>query len=269
MTEATREVLEIPIADILQNQFQPRSKFDENKLQELANSIRVHGVLQPIVVTRFIDKYRLVLGERRTRAAKLAGFTHIPAIVCEVGEEELLELALIENIQRQDLSPLEEARAYSFMVNEFKLTHREISERVGKSRPYISNLLRLLSLPEYVKNELEIGILSVGHARAVLALEGEKSRLKAWIHIKDKAMSVRQAEDYVASLLKLQRSAAKVGKYDGIIDSDWRELINTLSSQLNADIRINTSQGKLEFHYKNVEELEKIVEYLMGLVEYE
>ena len=178
-------------------------------------------------------------------------------------------MALIENVQRQDLNPLEEARAYYFLIEEFKLTHKEISERVGKSRPYISNLLRLLSLPEYVKNDIEAGVLSVGHARAILALDGEKSQLKAWLHVKDRAMSVRQTEDYVTSLLRIQKSAVKTGKYDAIIDPDWQELINGLASKLNADIRINATQGKLEFHYKNVEELEKIVEYLVGLVEYE
>ena len=263
-------VTEISIDEIFNNPFQPRNYFDSEKLSELAESIKIHGILEPVIVVKAPEGYRLVAGERRTRAAKLAGFKAVPAIVRDFSSQEIVELALIENIQRQDLNPLEEAEALSFLINEFKLTHKEAASRIGRSRSYITNCLRILALPDAVKKDLAAGGISFGHARALLALNNERAEIKAWIHIKKNHLSVRKAESYISSILDASGRKAVSESVHESINSDWEELLDGLRLKFNADIRLHETEkgkGRLEFVFQSYEELEKLAENLVNLLE--
>ncbi|MBQ7502341.1 ParB/RepB/Spo0J family partition protein [bacterium] len=260
-----QHIIEIPINKILSNPFQPRLDFNEDKLNELAESIKLHGVLQPVIVTEAGDGYRLIAGERRTRAAALAGLAVVPAIVRSLNSQDMLEWALIENIQRQDLNPIEEAKALSFLSMEFKLTHKEIADRVGRSRSYVTNALRLLSLPEAVKSDLEAGILSCGHARCLLSLDNCRAQLKAWNCIKSKKLSVRETEKYINSLCALKDSIRRE-KDNNKLDADWQSVIDSLRGSLNVEINLkyrSDGSGKLELCFKNQEELENLIEHFI------
>jgi ParB family chromosome partitioning protein len=188
------DVIRIPLRLVRPNPYQPRARFSEEALAELAETIRVHGVIQPILVRRDGDRYLLVAGERRLRAAERAGLQAIPAIVREVDERQMLEMALVENLQREEINPVEAARAYQRLAEEFGLTQAEIAQRAGKSRAVIANTLRLLQLPESVLQEIESGELSEGHARALLLLPEPKDRLALCEHILRNGLSVREAE---------------------------------------------------------------------------
>jgi len=265
-------VLEIPLEDLRENPLQPRRHFDEERLAELADSVRVHGVVQPVVVTRAAEGYRLVVGERRCRAARLAGLETIPALVRELADQQVLEIALIENLQREDLNPIEEAQAFSYLLREHELTHEQLAERLGCSRPAISNALRLLSLPEEVRTDLQAGVLSPGHARTVLALQGDPARLDAWRQIRDRGLSVRQAEDLVARLLEGTPKGIKASRPVTGLDADWQEVVDQLQRDLGAEVRILSKangRGRLELHYRDQEELERLVEVLVYLGERE
>lgn len=255
-------VIQIPLSLVKQNPLQPRQKFDEAKLQELADSIKIHGVIQPVVVTKSPDGYRLVVGERRFRAAKLAGLDTIPALIREFADQQMLEVALIENLQREDLNPIEEAKAFSYLLKEHDLTHEQLSERLGCSRPAISNSLRLLNLSEEIRADLEAGILKPGHARAVLAIENEALRAQAWKVIKDKDMSVRQTEEYVNSLLTVKPQESGED-HKPRLSPDFQNLVMELSRQYGTDIRIKpkkNGKGHIEFHYANNREMERLLE---------
>lgn len=257
-------IVEIPVSKILSNPFQPRLDFNEEKLKELAESIRVHGVLQPVIVAEAGEGYRLIAGERRTRAAALAGLTVIPAVIRNLNNQDMLEWALIENIQRQDLNPVEEAKALSFLFTEFKLTHREIADRVGRSRSYVTNALRLLSLPEAVKADLEAGVLSCGHARCLLSLDSGRAQLKAWSCIKSKKLSVRETEKYISSLTALKDRIRKADADKP--DADWQLIIEGLRRSLNVDVKLkyrSDGSGRLELGFKNQRELENIIEHFI------
>jgi len=262
-------ILEIPLAELRENPLQPRRHFDEDRLAELAESIRLHGVVQPGVVTRSIEGFRLVVGERRCRAARLAGLETIPALVRELADQQVLEIALIENLQREDLNPIEEAQAFSYLLREHELTHEQLAERLGCSRPAISNALRLLTLPDEVRADLESGVLTPGHARAVLALDDEARRLAAWREIRERNLSVRQAEELVAS------RAAGEGRKPGVrsaprLSPDWLEVQDQLQQHLGTEVRIQPKaggKGRVELHYRDAEELERLVELLVYLGE--
>src|SRR5574344_1188693 len=194
-------VVELKVSDIRSNPYQPRKNFDEKALQELADSIKQSGVFQPIIVRRSTIKgYELIAGERRVRASQLASKENIPAIVRQIDEEQMIEIAVLENLQREDLSPMEEAEAYNVLMEKLKLTQAEVAERMGKSRPYIANYLRLLALPEKVKKLLNDNSLSMGQARTLLALK-DKSKVVAIAEkvVKDQ-LTVRQLEELVQSL---------------------------------------------------------------------
>ncbi len=265
-------VLQIPLSELRENPLQPRRHFDEERLAELADSIRVHGVVQPVVVTRAIEGYRLVVGERRCRAARLAGLESIPALVRELADQQVLELALIENLQREDLNPLEEAQAYSYLLREHELTHEQLAERLGCSRPAISNSLRLLTLPEEIRADLEAGVLSPGHARAVLSLEDEAQRLAAWRLLRERGMSVRQAEELVARLGGEGQAKKQQVRPTAGLSPDWQEVVDQLQRDLGTEVRIHSKangRGRLELHYRDREELERLVELLVYLGERE
>ena len=258
-TEAAPELpspdLSVALDKIRPNPRQPRTEFDEAALNELAGSIRVQGIIQPLLVRRLEDgDFELVAGERRLRAAERAGLTHVPVFVREITDGESLELALVENIQRDDLSPLEEAAAYQRLINEFHHTQEEIAARVGKSRPAVANALRLLKLPEPIKNDLARGRLTAGHARVLLSIDDPDAQLRAAKQIQTRQMSVRDAEQLAAVRKGSAKPAAR--------DANRSALERELSSSLGTRVRITPKGrgGRIEIEFYSPEELQGLVD---------
>ena len=213
--EAPRSgVREIPIDQVEPNPFQPRTRFDEPSLRELADSILATGVLQPILVRRREDGFQLVAGERRLRAAQLAGIDHIPALVKEVDDRELLELALVENVQREDLNPIDEAKGYHSLATKLTLTHEQISQRIGKHRSVVTNALRLLALPPEIQDMVSRGTLSAGHARALLSLDSPGEQLATARYIHSKGFSVRRTEALINRKLRRKHTRPRARSAD-------------------------------------------------------
>jgi ParB family chromosome partitioning protein len=248
----------LPVEDIAANPFQPRSRFDDEAIGELAHSIKATGVLQPILVRRMGgDGYQLVAGERRLRAARIAGLERIPAVVRDVGESEMMELALIENIQREDLNPIDEANAYHALIEKVGLTHDQISERVGKQRSSITNSLRLLGLPPEVREMVSRGTLTAGHARALLSLESQGDQLAAARYVHAKGFSVRRTEVFVRRRLRRQHSRPRAGRLDGL--GEWE---NRLQQKFSTRVTIAQGRqgGRVEFEFYNQDDLERLLE---------
>ena len=247
----------LPVGDVGPNPFQPRTRFDDAALQELAASIKTSGVLQPVLVRRHADAYQLIAGERRLRAAQLAGLETIPAIIRAVDDREMMEMALIENIQREDLNPIDEAKAYQALVGAVGLTHEQLSERVGKQRSSITNSLRLLSLPVEVQAMVSRGTLSAGHARALLGLESAGDQLAAARYIQAKGFSVRRTEAFVAK--RLRRVVKK--KHNKVLSafSEWE---TKLQQRFATRVSINSGRkgGTVEFEYYGDQDLERLLE---------
>jgi ParB family transcriptional regulator, chromosome partitioning protein len=244
----------VAIDRIRANPRQPRTEFDENALAELAASIRTQGIIQPLLVRRLPDgEYELVAGERRLRAAERAGLTHVPVFVRDISDRESLELALVENVQRDDLSPLEEATAYQRLMSEFGHTQEQIAERVGKSRPAVANSLRLLRLPDSIKQDLARGRLSAGHARVLLAIDDSDAQLRAAKQIQTRQMSVRDAEHLVSAR---KAPARPVGR-----DPHRGALERELSTTLGTRVRIlpKGRGGRIEIEFYSPEELQGLV----------
>ena len=243
--------------------FQPRRDFDQDALQSLADSIKSQGLVQPILVRSVANKnsYEIVAGERRWRAAQIAGLHDIPVIIKDVSDNEAMCLALIENIQREDLNPLEEAGALERLINEFEMTHDAVADAVGRSRPAVSNLLRLLELDDSVKKMLETGKLDMGHARALLSLSPDK-QLESATKILKQGLSVRATENLVKQLLDgNQHSRTK----NDAKDSNITKLENDLSERLAAKVSIthqSSGKGKLQISYNSLDELEGILKRL-------
>ncbi len=249
--------------EIEPNPLQPRENFDEEKLAELVSSIKVNGVLQPIIVRKVGAKYQIIAGERRWRAAQMADLMSIPAIIREATDQEMLKIALIENLQRQDLSPIEEANAYKSLIDEFSLTQDILAHYVGKDRSTIANTLRLLGLPKEIQGLVSRGTLSMGHARALLPLTDPAAQAElANRAIKD-GLSVRQVERLVRSRLR-PRKAAPTG-----VDPDVRRVEEDLQRVLGTKVRIRGARkrGKLEIEYYSSDELDALVEKLLRLQE--
>lgn len=249
--------LSVAIDKIRPNPRQPRTEFDESALSELVGSIKVQGIIQPLLVRPMDDgDFELVAGERRLRAAERAGLTHVPVFVREISDGESLELALVENIQRDDLSPLEEATAYQRLINEFHHTQEEVAARVGKSRPAIANALRLLKLPEAIKRDLSRGRLTAGHARVLLSIDDPDAQLRAAKQIQTREMSVRDAEQLVA----VRKGAAKPASRD----PNRAALERQLSTALGTRVRITPKGrgGRIEIEFYSPEELEGLVDRL-------
>jgi ParB family transcriptional regulator, chromosome partitioning protein len=261
ITEATVDgaaLQNIPVGLIQPGKYQPRREMDANSLQELADSIGTQGIIQPIVVRSVAtDRYEIIAGERRWRAAQLAGLTEIPAILREITDEAAIAMALIENIQRENLNAIEEATALHRLSHEFSLTHQEIAKMVGKSRTTISNLLRLLALNPDVKTLVEQGNLEMGHARALLTLEGGQQSQVAE-HVVSKKLSVRETESYVRQLQdQLQAVVLKPEKAPEVSAME-----KTLASKLGAKVAIkskNGQRGKLIVYYRNQDHLQTIL----------
>ncbi len=257
---------EIPLARIAPNPYQPRTAVDEDALAELAASIVEHGVLQPILVTETIDGYRLVAGERRVRASRLAGLERIPAVVRELADHDQLELALVENIQREDLDPLEEARAYRQLIDEFGFTQEKLAKRMGKARPTIANSLRLLALDDEVQAALAAGLVSEGHARALGGLPTDRQARVLAVVI-DRDLSVRQTEELVRRLREEPQAATRArAAGEAPADAELERVELDLRSALGTKVSIARSRrgGRIIIEFYSDEELSRLFDRLVG-----
>ena len=255
-------LVDIDVDKISMNPNQPRGEFDPRALEELSRSIGERGVLQPVVVRGIDQGFQLIIGERRVRAAHLAGMKKIPAIVWEVSDEhQMLELALVENLQREDLNPIDEARAYQKLIGECGLTQKEVSQKVGKDRASVANALRLLKLPDEVQAQVILGTLSAGHARALLALESSPAQVALAKRIVKEDMSVRTVERLVQ---KEKRPRLRIG-LEGIQKTpELRELEERLQRVLGTAVHIvrGSKKGRLEIEFYSDDDLERILEVL-------
>lgn len=255
--------LEIEISKIKPNRYQPRRKFDEEKLEELANSIKEHGVVQPIMVRTIPGGYELVAGERRLRACQKINLKKIPAVVKDISEQQMIEIALIENIQRHDLNPVEEAQAYRRLMTEFKLTQEQVAEKVGKSRPLIANMLRLLNLPQEILDFLSDGTLTIGHVRPLLALPDKTIQITLAQQMLGDKMTARDAENRVQEILnkkddlpaqkKKEKTEIKLPPVIADIEEKLRSLCGT-----KVKIIYNEGKGRIEIDYYNDDDLDRI-----------
>lgn len=265
--ESRAGATEIPIAQVSPNPHQPRQTITEESLLELAASIREHGVIQPLVVTQAGDEYQLIAGERRWRAAQLAGLVTVPAIVKETTPQQMLELALVENVQRADLNPLEEASAYRQLMDEFGLTQEEVAERVGKSRTAVANTVRLLRLPDDLKEALATGRISEGHARALLSLPTARLQRQALATIEKRGLNVRQTEDLVRRMQEEAESLAGVGEVRELpLSPQDRDAVEKFQARLGTKVNLVRGRkgGRLVIHFYSEEELQAIYEVIVG-----
>lgn len=263
-THVGRSVVEVPVDEIAPNPAQPRSSFDADKLLELANSIRASGIIQPLLVRRRGNRFELVAGERRWRAAKMAGLRTVPALVEEVSDERLIEVALIENIQREDLNPIEVATALQRLIQDHRLSHDEVARRTGKDRSTVTNLLRLLKLPEDIQQMVAERRLSMGHARAILGLPAEDLQRRVAEKAASHGLSVRQVERLVRRMTETRepKPADEVAE-----DPNVRAAVQELERALGTRVRIvarSESRGRIEIEYYSAEDLERIYSLIVG-----
>ena len=258
-------VIELPLDKIIPNKNQPRSKFSEDSLAELAESIKEFGVIQPIVVRKLDgeEKYEIITGERRYRATRNIGISTIPSIVVnDIDDISSLEMALIENIQREDLNAMERAHTYKQLIEEFKITHEKLSKKIGKSRTSITNTLRLLTLPEEIQKLINEGKISEGHARAILTLDNDRDKINLANHIIKNELSVREAEKIVERKTKPDagKKAEKILQF-----SKTPEISRELSDFLNAPVKVTMSKkkGKIVIEFGTVKDLERIVKRIV------
>jgi ParB family chromosome partitioning protein len=262
--EGGKKYFSCPIEDLKPHHRQPRKTFDDGKMAELIASIKEKGIIQPLVVRRQGDHYQIIAGERRWRAAQKAGLESVPVVIQDVSEDWALEIALIENIQREDLNPLEEAGAYHHLMESFDLLQEEVAKRVGKDRSTVANALRLLRLPEKVKNDLIEKRLSMGHARALLALDNEEDIREASEEIIRKKLSVRETEKLVKKIKNMFGVKSEKSSIVKQIDPNVLELENNLRQQLGTQVKVHTKNkgGRIEISYHDQTELSRILELL-------
>ncbi|ENY3847772.1 ParB/RepB/Spo0J family partition protein [Listeria monocytogenes] len=254
-------VQNIAIKDIKPNPYQPRKIFDTKAINELRDSIKIHGVLQPIILRNKDKGYEIVVGERRFRAAKEAKLKEIPAVVRDLTEEEMMELSVIENLQREDLSPLEEAESYQFLMKKLGLTQAKLAERVGKSRPYIANFVRLLTLPEEVQVMLRDGSLSAGHGRVLLGLKLKKNIIPTAKKAVAQGLTVRQLEDVVNNLNEnVSRETIKPARVPIFIRESESQLRDKFGTAVS--IKRRDKKGKIEIEFLSDDDLDRILEIL-------
>lgn len=250
------KILDIPISQIFPNPEQPRKEFDHEDLENLVDSIKTHGILQPLIVTELEDgNYELIAGERRLRASQIAGLEKVPAILRNASQQQKLELAIIENIQRQQLNSLEEAYAYSRLIEEFNLTQEEVAKQVGKSRPVIANTIRLLSLPEIIQRSLVSGEINMSKARALLSLKDEKEQLDMFYSMKGEKISVREIE----SAIEKKGQSSRKGSIRR--DPNLRAQEELLEESLGTKVRITKKgeRGSIVIEFFSTEELKRII----------
>ncbi len=253
-------IIEIKVTDIEANEKQPRKAFNDETLSDLSESIKEHGVVQPIIVRKIGNSYQIIAGERRWRASRMAGKRTIPAIVKDCSNLEVMELALIENLQREDLNSIEEALAYKSLIEEYKMTQEDISKKIGKSRPSIANSLRLLQLPEPIKNLIAEGKITQGHARALLAISGEKRQLELADKIIGEQLNVRQIEKMAKETKEKKKKNSLMNNYQIEINQLEERLKSILGTKVT--IQHKKNKGKIEIEYYSNEELERILELL-------
>ena len=260
--DSTDKVRYIKTFDIMPNANQPRKTFDEEKIQELANSILEHGVIQPIVLRKKDKGYEIVAGERRWRAAIKAGLSEVPCLIRELDDEQNMLLAIIENMQREDLNPIEEAEGLNQMIVTYGITQEQVSKSVGKSRPYITNSLRLLKLPEYVLELISEGKISAAHGRTVITVEDDEVRKRICEQIVKEGLSVRETERLVDESGKPKRKPAKRIKNPNVsrVEEELKEVLGT-----KININQKGSKGKIEIEFFSKEELERLIDMLKSL----
>ena len=246
------------------NRNQPRKQFDEDSLMELAESIKLYGVIQPIIVCKKDSHYEIIAGERRWRAAKMAGLKEVPVIVKDYTEKEIAEISLVENLQRDDLNPIEEAKAYERLIKEYQLKQEEVAVRVAKSRTVITNSLRLLKLSDKVQTMLMEGLITVGHAKVLLGISSKEQQEEIAEHIIDEKLSVRELENYIKAMSKPKKNLAPSQKQLGN-----KELYHTLEEKMKECIgtkvhinRKEENKGRIEIDYYSADDLERIIEIL-------
>ena len=248
----------LPISQVESCSTQPRKSFEPEALSDLADSIRIHGIIQPLTVRKLQSGYyQIIAGERRWRAARMAGLTQVPVVVIEADDRKAMELAMIENLQREDLNPIEEAKAYRSLINELAYSHEELAKAMGKSRPYISNALRLLQLPQEIQTSIENGKLSQGHARALLAVEDTKKQLTIYHQVLTEKWSVRTLEKRLQELPKKQKS-----KKDIHIKDKEKELEKSLGLPVTLRYHKNHS-GTIQIHFSTEEDFNRIINKLI------
>lgn len=252
----------IQLSEIRKNPYQPRTEFKEEKLHELSESIKEHGILQPIIVRQSIKGYDIVAGERRFRATEIAGMETIPVIVKEMTDQEMMELAIIENLQRENLNPLEEAVSYRELMEQLQMTQSEIAKRLGKSRPYIANMIRILNLPVKIKNLINDGKLTGGHGRTLLGIKDQVQQEEAARKAVREEMSVRALEQYVKMLTqpKKSRSQGQVKKKPKFIQKHEARLKERFGTTV--EIKKARKKGVISFEFKNEEEFKRIIDML-------
>ena len=259
------EVLNVKLVEVRANPYQPRKTFNDESIKELAESIKQQGVIQPIIVRRVLRGFEIVAGERRYRASQLLGNETIPAVVRDLTDTQVMEIALIENVQREDLNAIETALAYEALIEKFKLTQEELSIKVGKSRSHIANFVRLLSLPETVKDFVSRGTLSMGHARAIAGVKEKELQVELAVQATEHGWNVRELEDKVSAIndpkTKQTKKVAQK-KRDPFIESvenDLREKFKT-----SVKIKANKNKGKIELEYYTKQDLQRILELLQA-----
>jgi len=265
---ASEEFIEIDIDLIEPNHLQPRTRFDEAQLEELANSIKLNGVVQPILTRRLSGaRYQIVAGERRWRAAQRAGIERIPAIVREIPDEKMLELALIENIQRQELNAIEEAYAYKRLIEMLGLTQEAVAQRVGRDRTFITNYLRLLRLPEDIQQMVEESIISMGHARALLGIDNVELQRKIAHNIVERGLSVRETEKTIKHIVESASISVPILKNTMQDNANLRAAEDKLRRRLGTQVRVLPNSkgngGKIELQYYNDDDLNRLYELLI------
>jgi ParB family chromosome partitioning protein len=257
------KVIQIPLNKLRPNPYQPRKHFDANALQELAASIREHGIIQPIIVRNVLKDYEIIAGERRFRASQLCGLDTIPAVVRTYTDEQVMEIALIENVQREDLNPIEIAAAYQNIMNELTVTQEELSVKVGKSRSYIANFLRLLQLPEKIKDFVSRGTLTMGHAKSIVSIKDEKVKMSLVEQTIHNQWSVRQLEEEVQKLetpkQKEKRKIKTVNK-DVYVQAVEEKLTEQLQTKV--AIKAKKSSGTIEITYYSKDDLNRLLDLL-------
>ncbi len=265
-TELVKKVEQtLNINRIEPNKNQPRKEFNEDALQELADSIKQFGVIEPLVVVKRKGYYELIAGERRWRAARLAGLKEVPVVIKDYDDQQIVEIALIENIQREDLNPIEEAHAYERLIQEFNLTQDEVAERVSKSRTTVTNALRLLKLTEKVQQMLIDDMLSTGHVRALITITDAQLQYETAMYIFDKKLSVRETESYVKKLLNKKPKDKPAEKEDPELSFLYKAIENRLKESLGTKTTIKAKtkdSGKIEIEYYSQEDLERITQLL-------
>ncbi|CAC8906506.1 ParB family partitioning protein [Staphylococcus aureus] len=257
------QIKQIDISDIKPNPYQPRKTFDENHLNDLADSIKQYGILQPIVLRKTVQGYYIVVGERRFRASKIAGLKYVSAIIKDLTDEDMMELAVIENLQREDLNAIEEAESYQRLMTDLKITQQEVAKRLSKSRPYIANMLRLLHLPKKIADMVKDGRLTNAHGRTLLAIKDEQQMLRLAKRVVKEKWSVRYLENHVNELKNVS-SKSETDKVDitkpKFIKQQERQLREQYGTKV--DISIKKSVGKISFEFDSQDDFVRIIEQL-------